>query len=109
MSRSQRTLEHRLAEGVVIGAEGYVFELERRGYIKAGPYVPEVILDGYRILRHGFLDRLRLRSAETIENCATSVKQARFDLAACFIRVLVAHTAHRGTCATAGQGPHVSR
>ena len=40
-----RTLEQRLAEGVVIGAEGYVFELERRGYIKAGPYVPEVILD----------------------------------------------------------------
>jgi len=42
---SARTLEHRLAEGVILGAEGYVFELERRGYIKAGPYVPEVILD----------------------------------------------------------------
>jgi betaine-homocysteine S-methyltransferase len=40
-----RTLQRRLAEGVVLGAEGYVFELERRGYIKAGPYVPEVILD----------------------------------------------------------------
>ncbi len=38
-------LQQRLAEGVVLGAEGYVFELERRGYIKAGPYVPEVILD----------------------------------------------------------------
>jgi betaine-homocysteine S-methyltransferase len=42
---SARTLQHRLAEGVVLGAEGYVFELERRGYIKAGPYVPEVIVD----------------------------------------------------------------
>lgn len=42
---SPRTLQQRLAEGVVLGAEGYVFELERRGYIKAGPYVPEVILD----------------------------------------------------------------
>ena len=42
---STRTLQQRLAEGVVLGAEGYVFELERRGYIKAGPYVPEVILD----------------------------------------------------------------
>jgi betaine-homocysteine S-methyltransferase len=40
-----RTLQQRLAEGVILGAEGYVFELERRGYIKAGPYVPEVILD----------------------------------------------------------------
>jgi betaine-homocysteine S-methyltransferase len=46
MSRpSPRTLEQRLADGVVVGAEGYVFELERRGYVKAGPYVPEVILD----------------------------------------------------------------
>jgi betaine-homocysteine S-methyltransferase len=45
MARSPRTLQQRLAEGVVIGAEGYVFELERRGYIKAGPYVPEVVLD----------------------------------------------------------------
>src|SRR5256712_1479722 len=35
----------RLQEGIVLGAEGYVFELERRGYIKAGPYVPEVVLD----------------------------------------------------------------
>src|SRR4029079_19701837 len=42
---SARTLEQRLAEDVILGAEGYVFELERRGYIKAGPYVPEVILD----------------------------------------------------------------
>jgi len=42
---SQRTLQQRLADGVVVGAEGYVFELERRGYIKAGPFVPEVILD----------------------------------------------------------------
>ncbi len=35
----------RLKSGPVLGAEGYVFELERRGYIKAGPYVPEVVLD----------------------------------------------------------------
>jgi betaine-homocysteine S-methyltransferase len=45
MARSSRTLRQRLAEGTVVGAEGYVFELERRGYIKAGPYVPEVVLD----------------------------------------------------------------
>jgi len=35
----------RLRNGTVLGAEGYVFELERRGYIKAGPFVPEVVLD----------------------------------------------------------------
>jgi betaine-homocysteine S-methyltransferase len=45
MARSPRTLHQRLSEGVVIGAEGYVFELERRGFITAGPYVPEVVLD----------------------------------------------------------------
>lgn len=35
----------RLAEGPVICAEGYLFELERRGYLQAGAYVPEVVLD----------------------------------------------------------------
>src|SRR3989441_12778344 len=42
---SSRGILDRLGAGVVQGAEGYVFELERRGYIKAGPYVPEVVLD----------------------------------------------------------------
>jgi betaine-homocysteine S-methyltransferase len=42
---TQPGLLERLSQGVVLGAEGYVFELERRGYIKAGPYVPEVVLD----------------------------------------------------------------
>src|SRR5438046_8016202 len=44
-ARSSRGLLERLKTDVVVGAEGYVFELERRGYIKAGPYVPEVVLD----------------------------------------------------------------
>jgi betaine-homocysteine S-methyltransferase len=35
----------KLKKGTVLGAEGYLFELERRGYIKAGAYVPEVVLD----------------------------------------------------------------
>jgi betaine-homocysteine S-methyltransferase len=29
----------------VLCAEGYLFELERRGYLQAGAYVPEVVLD----------------------------------------------------------------
>jgi betaine-homocysteine S-methyltransferase len=63
MSRpSQRTLEQRLAEGVVVGAEGYVFELERRGYVKAGPYVPEVILDAPDALRQLHREFLRAGS-----------------------------------------------
>src|ERR1700688_2209637 len=35
----------RLAAGAVICAEGYVFELERRGYLQAGAYVPVVLSD----------------------------------------------------------------
>jgi betaine-homocysteine S-methyltransferase len=56
---SSRTFEQRLADGVVVGAEGYVFELERRGYVKAGPYVPEVILDAPDALRQLHREFLR--------------------------------------------------
>jgi betaine-homocysteine S-methyltransferase len=56
---SSRTFAERLAAGAVIGAEGYVFELERRGYIKAGPYVPEVILDAPDALRQLHREFLR--------------------------------------------------
>ena len=38
-------LLERLGQGPVICAEGYVFEMERRGYVQAGAYVPEVVLD----------------------------------------------------------------
>jgi betaine-homocysteine S-methyltransferase len=39
------TLLQRIDAGPVICAEGYVFELERRGYLQAGAFVPEVVLD----------------------------------------------------------------
>src|ERR671918_1128467 len=38
-------LMDRLAQGPVICAEGYLFELERRGYLQAGGFVPEVVLE----------------------------------------------------------------
>jgi betaine-homocysteine S-methyltransferase len=38
-------LLERLAAGTVICAEGYLFELERRGYLQAGAFVPEVVLE----------------------------------------------------------------
>src|SRR3982075_3862658 len=38
-------LLERLAQGPVIGAEGYLFEFERRGYLQAGAYVPEIVLE----------------------------------------------------------------
>lgn len=39
------TLSARLAAGPLVCAEGYLFELERRGYLQAGAFVPEVVLD----------------------------------------------------------------
>jgi len=38
-------LLERLAAGPVICAEGYLFELERRGYLQAGAFVPEVVME----------------------------------------------------------------
>ena len=35
----------RLSKGPMIGAEGYLFELERRGWVSIGPFVPEVVID----------------------------------------------------------------
>jgi betaine-homocysteine S-methyltransferase len=39
------SLRQRLERGPVICAEGYLFELERRGYLQAGAFVPEVVLE----------------------------------------------------------------
>jgi betaine-homocysteine S-methyltransferase len=38
-------LIERLNQGPVICAEGYLFECERRGYLQAGAFVPEVVLE----------------------------------------------------------------
>ena len=38
-------LTQRLDAGPVICAEGFLFELERRGYLSAGEFVPEVALE----------------------------------------------------------------
>lgn len=43
-------LLERLDEGPVICAEGFLFELERRGYLAAGEFVPEVALEHPEIL-----------------------------------------------------------
>ncbi|KAK6171119.1 hypothetical protein SNE40_019375 [Patella caerulea] len=38
--------------GSVIVAEGYLFEFERRGYLKAGSFVPEVVIDHPHLVRN---------------------------------------------------------
>ncbi|BBO71057.1 hypothetical protein DSCA_49870 [Desulfosarcina alkanivorans] len=44
MTEPNRNLMGRLDAGTVLVAEGYIFELERRGVLKAGPFVPEAVL-----------------------------------------------------------------
>src|SRR5262245_62637823 len=44
-ARKSAGLLERLASGPVICAEGYLFEFERRGFLQAGAYVPEVVLE----------------------------------------------------------------
>jgi betaine-homocysteine S-methyltransferase len=43
-------LLERLEQGPVICAEGYLFELERRGYLQAGAFVPEVVLENPEVV-----------------------------------------------------------
>jgi betaine-homocysteine S-methyltransferase len=45
VNSNRKGLLARLQAGPVICAEGYVFELERRGYLQAGAYVPEVVIE----------------------------------------------------------------
>jgi betaine-homocysteine S-methyltransferase len=39
-----------LDQGPVICAEGYLFEMERRGYLRANAFIPEVVLDNPRVV-----------------------------------------------------------
>jgi len=41
----KKNLLERLAEGPVIGDGGFIFCLEKRGYMKAGPWTPEVVVE----------------------------------------------------------------
>jgi len=52
----ERDLIARLSRGAVICAEGYVFELERRGYLQAGAFVPEVLFDHPEVVEQLHLD-----------------------------------------------------
>ena len=38
-------LLERLDRGPIICAEGYLFAMERRGYLSAGAFVPEVVIE----------------------------------------------------------------
>jgi betaine-homocysteine S-methyltransferase len=41
---AQKGILERLKDGVVLGDGGYLLELEKRGWVQAGPFTPEVVL-----------------------------------------------------------------
>ncbi len=45
MSKKKRNLIERLNSGAVICAEGFLFEIEKRGYMASGEFVPMVSLE----------------------------------------------------------------
>jgi betaine-homocysteine S-methyltransferase len=53
---ASRDLLTRLKDGAVICAEGYVFELERRGYLQAGSFVPEVLFEHPEVVEQLHMD-----------------------------------------------------
>ncbi len=55
-------LVERLDKGPVICAEGFLFELERRGYLTAGEFVPEVALENPEALENLHIDFQRAGS-----------------------------------------------
>ncbi|MFW6373192.1 MAG: homocysteine S-methyltransferase family protein, partial [Thermodesulfobacteriota bacterium] len=57
-----RSFAEALNKGEILVAEGYIFELERRGYIKAGPFVPEVVLEYPDAVKQLHLEFLRAGS-----------------------------------------------
>ena len=59
----------KLEKDTVLGDGGAIFELERRGYVRAGPYTPEVILEYPEVVRQLQIDFARAGS-EVIQACS---------------------------------------
>jgi len=66
----------RLARGPVICAEGYLFECERRGYLQAGAFVPEVVLDHPEVVAELHREFVHAGSdvVEAVRRCVSSAK-----------------------------------
>ena len=62
MKNGCASFDEKLKNNDILVAEGYIFELERRGYIKAGPFVPEVVLEYPEAVRELHREFLRAGS-----------------------------------------------
>lgn len=56
----------KLSEGNILCAEGYIFELERRGYLQAGSFVPECILKNPEVVEQLHRDFVHAGSDVTV-------------------------------------------
>jgi len=82
-----KNLIQRLNDGPVLCAEGYLFAMERRGYLQAGAFVPEVVLEHPEVVSqlhrefiragsdvvqaftyYGHREKLRIIGKENLEN-----------------------------------------
>ncbi|XP_055931359.1 betaine--homocysteine S-methyltransferase 1-like [Argiope bruennichi] len=61
-TQSKRGLLTRLKEGIVVGDGGFVFSLEKRGYVKAGPWTPEAAVEHPEAVRNLHREFLRAGS-----------------------------------------------
>lgn len=60
--KAKKGLLQRLNESVVIGDGGFVFALEKRGYVKAGPWTPEATVEHPEAVRQLHREFLRAGS-----------------------------------------------
>ena len=65
---TKKGILERLKAGPVLGDGGYLLELERRGYVKAGPFTPEVAVENPDALRQLHREFLRAGS-EVLQAC----------------------------------------
>jgi betaine-homocysteine S-methyltransferase len=66
MTQQKTNLLERLAAGPVLGDCGYILELEKRGWVRAGPFTPEVVLEHPEALRELHLE-FRTAGAEILQ------------------------------------------
>eukprot|EP01098_Paradermamoeba_levis_P007638 TRINITY_DN3170_c0_g1_i1.p1 TRINITY_DN3170_c0_g1~~TRINITY_DN3170_c0_g1_i1.p1 ORF type:complete len:382 (-),score=134.88 TRINITY_DN3170_c0_g1_i1:303-1355(-) len=62
MAQQNAFLQRLENNGTVVCAEGYLFELERRGYLQAGAFVPEVLLEHPEVVTQLHRDFVRAGS-----------------------------------------------
>ena len=79
----KRILKERLDSGPVICAEGFLFEIEKRGYMSSGEFVPmvslenpEALLNLHRDFQHAGSDIVQAFTLDTEKKCVLLEKRS---------------------------------